>query len=800
MKMMTHPRLYRLLALFLSGTLASTEAQTLLWSDNFDLGTDTTNFDGSSLTGRLSGPLGTAPDCVARSSGTQQSITSNQLDLRGGRIRFQSSASGPRYDWSGTAAGSSAATIAAAADIIAAGGMRISFDYVPTNNTSTNWVNVSVGMEASFDGQAITDGGTDYGVLLRNNGGTERFDNGFNKGPGASFPATTTSRHAEYLYAFSSFADGTEVRSRVIVDGVQVAADTFFLDNNANEFYFVVEVGEVGTLVDNLTVSTAPLIYNFALTGNSFISGIDAGDPIGTLSSETFAKGPESSAYTFVSGTGDEDNAKFTISGDQILAGTYDFTQDAHGTQYFVRVQGTGSVTGGTQQKELVLTLIKDDDADDLIDTWELTFADELTDLNGLGTGTGPGAGTGDFDGDGISDYQEFQYSLSTYPGINPVLADTDDDTINDGDEIAGAGSRPPTNPLIADTDLDGLDDGVESNTGTFVSATDTGTNPTLVDTDLDGSRDSFEVEKNSNPTDVASRPALPPAFGIFALTDDASSGLSTNITYTHKISGGGAATVNGVTLEELNPALTPTNFTWTVSAGAPAEINPINNSTWVPATGNVTGPGLLDMLGGFTYNTTGNPGGFQTYTLSGLTVGETYKLKIFIRPWDNVGASRRPIDFEFINGATIDIPFGSLVTDRPGVVLNNGNDHSAYYVCYTYVAEATDLMIKATVPIGSLPASGSFHLYGLTNEVIPEVSTDLLVTGTSRDASNNFIINYKGAASTTYNVTKSPDLLTPFGPLTIPLTTTTDAAGVGQAIIPATETTEAREFYRIEE
>jgi len=514
MKMIKHHQISRLLALLMSGTLTSTQAQTLLWSDNFDHA-DTTNFDGSALTGRLSGPLGAAPDCVARASGIQQWITSNQLNLRGGRIRFQRSASGPRYDWSGNSAGSSAATIAAAADIIAAGGMRISFDYVPTNNTSDNWVNVSVGMEASFDGQAVNYGGTDYGVLLRNNGGTQRFKNG-NATNGATFPATTTTRHVEYLYAFSSFGDGSNVRAKVIVDGVEVATDTFALGGNANEFYFVVEVGEVGTLVDNLSVTTIPTIYSFAFTGNSFISGIDAGEPIGTLSSETYAKGSESSTYSFVSGTGDDDNAKFTISGDQVLAGSYDFTQDAHGTQYFVRIQGNGSVTGGTQQKELVMTLIKDDDADDLLDSWELTFADELTDLNGLGTGTGPGAGTGDFDGDGITDYQEFQYSLSTYPSINPVLADTDGDALNDSNEIAGAGSRPSTNPLIADTDLDGLDDSAESNTGVFVSATNTGTNPTLVDTDLDGARDSFEVAKNSNPTDVASRPALPSAFGIF--------------------------------------------------------------------------------------------------------------------------------------------------------------------------------------------------------------------------------------------------------------------------------------------
>lgn len=769
----------------------------LLWSDNFDLGSDTTNFDGASLTGRLGGPLGTAPDCVARASGIQQWITSNQLNLRGGRIRFQRSAAGPRFDWAGTAAGSSAANIAAAANILDAGGMKISFDYVPTNNTSTNWVNVSVGFPGAFDGQAINNGETDYGVLLRNNGATERWDNGFNKGPGGSFPATTTSRHADYYYAFSSFANGTEVRSRVVVDGIQVAADTFYLENNAGEFYFVVEVGEVGTLVDNLTVSTVPTIYEMAVTGDEFISGVDPGDAVATLSGSTFAKGPEASTFVFVAGTGDDDNGKFVIDGSTIKAGSYDFTQDPEGTEYFVRIQGTGGVTGGTQETEHIFTLIKDDDADGLQDDWELDFAGNITSLNGLAAGPGPGAGTGDFDGDGLTDLAEYNLSLGAFPTISPVLADTDGDTLNDNVEQNPVAPRPVTNPLIADTDKDGLNDGVETNTATFTSPTDTGSSATDPDSDDDGVRDGFEVANASNPVDFASRPVLPPAFAIVPLTDDASTGISASTTYTHKISGGGPATINGVLLDELNPISFPTNFTWSVSAGALAEINPITNNGWVPANGGVTGPGLLDLFGGFTYNTNGNPEGFQTYTLSGLEIGKAYKLKIFVRPWANTAASFRPIDLRFTNGATVDEPFGGLATDRPGIVLNNGNNDSAFYVSYDYVAEATDLVIRARVHESALPASGSFHLYGLTNEVIPD--NPPVVTAVSRDGLGNFIIDFTGDPNTTYNVTKSPDLTTPFGPLTTPLTATTDGAGVGQATVPASEASETREFYRIE-
>ena len=74
-----------------------------------------------------------------------------------------------------------------------------------------------------------------------------------------------------------------------------------------------------------------------------------------------------------------------------------------------------------------------------------------------------------------------------------------------------------------------------------------------------------------------------------------------------------------------------------------------------------------------------------------------------------------------------------------------------------------------------------------------------LSVTGVSRDALGNIVINFVGASSTTYKVTKSADLIWPFSPLGTPLSAMTNASGVGQAIVPASEASEAKEFYRIE-
>ena len=285
--------------------------------------------------------------------------------------------------------------------------------------------------------------------------------------------------------------------------------------------------------------------YEIEIDRDTFSSSITQGQNVGRL--RLLQHGVE---VVSVFDLGDND--KFQITGGfgtlmYLAAGAFDFSTFPDGTEFSVPILGIHDVDPPIfTEGILTLTLSTDADADRLPDAYEVAVAGNTTDLNGLGVGPGPGPGTGDFDGDTLTDLLEYDLSRGDYPDIDPTDEDSDDDNLSDGEEIAGAGMRPPTDPTDADTDNDGLDDGVESNTETFVDELDTGSDPTVADTDMDGYPDGFEVLNGGDPVDDMTLPGLPDGFSVVVLTTDEDSGISPELTYTHAISGGSAATVNG--------------------------------------------------------------------------------------------------------------------------------------------------------------------------------------------------------------------------------------------------------------
>lgn len=207
-------------------------------------------------------------------------------------------------------------------------------------------------------------------------------------------------------------------------------------------------------------------------------------------------------------------------------------------------------------------------------------------------------------------------------------------------------------------------------------------------------------------------------------VTDDADSGISATNDYTHTIdfesnSGGVTATVNGVVFNSLagNGVVIPPppdvakGFTRTVANGSAAN----NNGGGVVSTIG----GLADLMQGFLYNN--NPAtdgsGLQTYAITGLESGETYDLRLYVHAW--TANANRPNTLVFDVGGADDST-GQINEDQATTV-GMTSDNDSYYINYQYTATSSSLSWTAANAAGS---NASWHLYGLTNQVVPEPSS----------------------------------------------------------------------------
>lgn len=231
----------------------------VLFTDNFNIA-DTNSLDGSDQIGRHTGLL--ASDVLLRSGGVQQTIIGGQLNVKtadpSGRVRFQPSslAANTLFDFASGASGTS---------ILADGGMRVEFDWTPDNNTNANsWLSLSVGytgFDTNFNSVRVNQANNDFGIIFRNNGAADAFDNGagagnytFNVSGGA------VQRHATVDFLFGSFADGSAVTVNSYVDGVLIGTNNITWDGNGGSLF--VEFGNFGTIktMDNISISTAAAV------------------------------------------------------------------------------------------------------------------------------------------------------------------------------------------------------------------------------------------------------------------------------------------------------------------------------------------------------------------------------------------------------------------------------------------------------------------------------------------------------------------------------------------------------------
>jgi hypothetical protein len=192
-------------------------------------------------------------------------------------------------------------------------------------------------------------------------------------------------------------------------------------------------------------------------------------------------------------------------------------------------------------------------------------------------------------------------------------------------------------------------------------------------------------------------------------ITGDADCGISADNTYTHKLdfgTGTPGAFINGVQFDAYNSAANGTlNFYRQVSSGLLSDHAGNGNH-------NVSGH-LVDLLTDMYYNGNNAVGGTTTWTLSGLTGGQTYQTRIYTRQWGPDENRQVTFVFDPDGAGPVADSTGKISQDNAtSVGFPNGND--AYYINYQFTAVAgEDLVITATQDNYNY----SWHLYGLSNQ-----------------------------------------------------------------------------------
>ncbi len=299
-----------------------------------------------------------------------------------------------------------------------------------------------------------------------------------------------------------------------------------FVNNNAND-----QGGAIYVSSGDLTLVSCTLVNNQALYGRAIYSASNNND-IAVINSLlwnpqwSFEEIGGLTAGVVLSGSIVRDDA----TGNVLIDGLDQGTSDIGLTPWFgiyadspARDAGVASpIAALDMDGELAVDGLPDigadefvdADADGMADSWEAFY--EVTDPNA------------NADTDALTNLQEYQNRT------NPLLEDTDGDSISDSDEVTITLTDPTVPDLFAadgDSNNDGLDDGIGVQIGVGIGQTDSdgdgvsndderslGTNPFAADTDGDGESDAtdpFPLDPSLDSSDFGNNPgdSIAPAF-----------------------------------------------------------------------------------------------------------------------------------------------------------------------------------------------------------------------------------------------------------------------------------------------
>jgi PEP-CTERM motif-containing protein len=208
-----------------------------------------------------------------------------------------------------------------------------------------------------------------------------------------------------------------------------------------------------------------------------------------------------------------------------------------------------------------------------------------------------------------------------------------------------------------------------------------------------------------------------------FTFTDDASSGISSANTYTAKAdpgNGGGVATVNGVAFDAgaitgagVDTVYAAPGVSYSIATGG---VGPLAQHGGNAEVGVTAGTGVATLLTDMIYTANaGGQGNVTNLTFSGLTPGIQYSARIYYRAWDATIARPSTIVFDEDGAGPISVSAGSIDEDE----LPNTGRVLAYD--YTAVSNGAGGAEPLIVRLTADTANNSWHLYGVTNQVVPE-------------------------------------------------------------------------------